>query len=124
MNNIAENFARKYAGQEVVVINYTQEQELNGTMGRVVAFEIDDGSLWDDLRVIIELNDYISGYNPHLNFVVDPSTIKTHSCLRFPPQCLYPMPSPTLSNAPDNCDDCGAVGEQRCKDSCPNRENT
>lgn len=26
-------------------------------------------------------------------------------------------------NLPDNCDDCGAVGEEKCKDGCPNKES-
>lgn len=31
------------------------------------------------------------------------------------------MPEIIISNAPDNCDDCGAVGEEVCKKDCPNK---
>lgn len=30
---------------------------------------------------------------------------------------------PKLSNTPDNCDECGAIGEEECKSTCPNKGN-
>lgn len=102
----SKEFAETHAGC-MVMINYGIYK---GEVGRVIGYS---GSV----SICIELNKtYGSYYQPI--FVVDYNTIrgmKWYFC--FTDLILMPK----ISNTPDSCDDCGAVGEEECKNNCPNK---
>lgn len=121
----AEKFAKTYANNIAVISNYTDG--LDGIVGRIIGY--DCGSHGDSNHCVIiendpvdnniDYNSYLTGFVFHGYSVVDISTIQ-HKCLRIQPKYLSILYKPT-SPLPDNCDDCGAIGEQPCKDNCPNK---
>lgn len=109
--NDNEVFAKKYSG---IIVRHKKE----GLLGRVVGYN-HGGSL-----ILME---YVSGdvYKTNdtsawqLTTYINNDKYYFHSSI----YSLIPPEEPIFNtnSAPDNCDDCGAVGEQKCKDNCPNK---
>lgn len=111
-------FAELYAGQFVKVARYGEAY--NGTKGRVVGYRNNMGN--DDNNIFIEVEGLgtDSGWNKNDILYKVVNDIK-YNCYLFPFSVLEPLIQPKAG--PDDCDDCGAVGEEKCKESCPNANN-
>lgn len=116
-----ETFARIHAGRKIIIRGYDQLRQssvkYNELIGRIVGFDLYS----NDNRVVIEPDNGRKGsmYVDDRTYVVVELHTITHSCLRFPPDYLQ-----FILDLPDDCDDCGAKGDQPCNNNCPNKENT
>lgn len=113
----AKAFAEKYVGQEVKVDGYVV---YNGLIGRVVGYDSDGNNYLD--RVIIQQSSHKEGFSiinsNGTTIILDNPTRRNDKCMGFQPGYLSVI---STSNLPDNCDDCGAVGNEVCKEGCPNK---
>lgn len=97
----ANEFLIRYKGCEVVVQGMPpSHQDINGTYGRVSSIDYSGDYV------------FIVGTKPN-------GKMGYYHCL---PKYLY-LITPLIFNTYDDCDDCGAVGKEKCKESCPNKEN-
>lgn len=117
-----EEYAKKYAGKNVRVVAgaYT------GSIGIV--------SGWlRDLWILLEIKYYVIyrfpfkpmfSYDTTHTFVgwgltrILPKYMKWDAIPLTELELMEPL---IQSNTPDNCDDCGAIGEAPCKEGCPNK---
>lgn len=117
----SQEFAEKYAGMRVMINNYTRDgifyqNNYEGKFGKVAGW-----TFYSNDRIWIRLEE--SKYN---NIPIDAIlTIPRESIngldIRVPMESLMIIEPPKLSNEPDNCLDCGAIGNEVCKERCPNR---
>lgn len=121
-----EEFVDKYLGQLVRIRNVKNSDSIGNVIG--YCGKKSDNSYSGQVLIRV-----VEGYHlSHLRrefgysskgwvFKVEIPATECVNWLVALPENIELLESPPISNAPDNCDDCGAVGEEECKEECPNK---
>lgn len=111
-----QELVERYAGQRVKVIAGNYE----GWFGIITGWYDDDGCNYVLLECIDSSKVLSSNYDGGYTFVRPHSGYPLHY-IETDHFNDIEWPAP-ITTAPDDCDDCGAVGEEKCKPNCSNRE--
>lgn len=123
--NVKE-FAEKYAGREADIRKGLYDQQyivkIIGHTKYAIIVQFDDIDVLHDSSMCYnnsydEINDESAGW---YLVIPDDGRIIYNNCFEIENLIIRPLP-PAPSNEPDNCDDCGAIGEEECKIGCPNK---
>lgn len=124
----SKTFAELYADQFVKVINYDEKyygSYNNEKIGRVVGYSrthhVGFGDNYHNIYIEISKLPVSAGWNKkEIDILVVDSNSIRNGIYVYPVYNLQPVIQPKTE--PDDCDDCGAVGEQACKEGCPNQQ--
>lgn len=119
------DFVEKYCGQEVKIINTDKTLSFGHIIGYCVP---GSGNVYHGQVLIRISRGIIKEYHIRAAFsnnwvikaYIPTNEVIAWSC-RFP-QDIELVELPTPSNKPDDCDDCGAIGNESCKSDCPNKD--